>query len=412
MTTATAEAPATAQSETEATPGLSAVILAENLLRALNAVKPAIAKRTTPICETVRIDSHQGRLRFTATNRDIAIESWAGAKIKAEGGACVPFRELYTWAKSLPPVTVAIDVGSFSVGPKLPGPPQREKATATFEAARGTVRIADCWPVADFPRLPEVLAVAPAITMTGKAWREAAAYVGLAVSTYTDRPVLQCVHMTASRQGDHLEMEGAYGFRLHQATVPIDNRSDGFDLLVTATAIAATVKLIPAKPPRYGYEDIAIRVGEEGICFDIGDGVVYAKPLQGTFPYTASIVAGTRTADYHLATINPVDLLAVAKRLAPIAGNNSGIVRLRGIPDQKMDRLECSTTIDGATAMLDEIDAPGVGDRKVALNCRYLIDALTPPSKTATVSIATPSHAISIDAPGRTAIIMPMPVRW
>ncbi len=55
--------------------------LQENLSRALNIVGRAVATRTTlPVTQNVLLATDQGRLKLSATNLEIAITCWIGAK--------------------------------------------------------------------------------------------------------------------------------------------------------------------------------------------------------------------------------------------------------------------------------------------------------------------------------------------
>ena len=64
--------------------------LQENLSRGLNIVGRAVATRTTlPITQNVLISTDQSRLKLAATNLEMAISCWIGAKVEEEGS--IPF---------------------------------------------------------------------------------------------------------------------------------------------------------------------------------------------------------------------------------------------------------------------------------------------------------------------------------
>ncbi|MEK7778358.1 MAG: DNA polymerase III subunit beta, partial [Chloroflexota bacterium] len=65
--------------------------LQENLNRALNIVGRAVATRTTlPVTQNVLLSTDQGRLKLSATNLEIAINTWIGGKIETDGAITVP----------------------------------------------------------------------------------------------------------------------------------------------------------------------------------------------------------------------------------------------------------------------------------------------------------------------------------
>ena len=69
--------------------------LQENLNRGLSLVGRAAATRTTlPITNNVMLSTEQGRLKLVATNLEMAVSCWIGAKIEEEGSITVPAKLL------------------------------------------------------------------------------------------------------------------------------------------------------------------------------------------------------------------------------------------------------------------------------------------------------------------------------
>ena len=69
--------------------------LQENLDRGLNVVGRAVAVRTTlPITNNVLLATDKSRLKLSATNLEMAISCWIGAKVEEEGAITVPARLL------------------------------------------------------------------------------------------------------------------------------------------------------------------------------------------------------------------------------------------------------------------------------------------------------------------------------
>jgi len=77
--------------------------LQENLNKGLSIVGKAVATRTTlPITNNVLLVTDQSRLKLVATNLEMAISHWIGAKIEEEGAITVPARLLTEFVNSLP----------------------------------------------------------------------------------------------------------------------------------------------------------------------------------------------------------------------------------------------------------------------------------------------------------------------
>ncbi len=76
--------------------------LQENLSKGLGIVGRAVATRTTlPITNNVLLATDESRLKLAATNLEMAISHWIGAKIEEEGSITVPARLLTEFVNSL-----------------------------------------------------------------------------------------------------------------------------------------------------------------------------------------------------------------------------------------------------------------------------------------------------------------------
>src|SRR3954464_13953400 len=119
----------------------------ENLNRALNAVaRVANSRGTLPILANVLIKTSNNRLSLSATNLDIAITHYIGAKVSDEGAITVPARLMQDFVSSLPEGVIELDL-------------QDTKLHVTTDKYQSVVNgiVSD-----DFPAMP-------AIT-TGKNW--------------------------------------------------------------------------------------------------------------------------------------------------------------------------------------------------------------------------------------------------
>src|SRR4030067_2424325 len=85
--------------------------LQENLSKGLGIVGRAVATRTTlPITNNVLLATDQSRLKLVATNLEMAISCWLGAKVEEEGSITVPARLLTEFVNSLPNDKIEINL--------------------------------------------------------------------------------------------------------------------------------------------------------------------------------------------------------------------------------------------------------------------------------------------------------------
>src|SRR6476619_46583 len=83
----------------------------ENLNRALNSVgRVANSRNTLPILANVLIKTSSNRLSLSATNLDIAITHYIGAKVANEGSITVPAKLMQDFISSLPSGVISLDL--------------------------------------------------------------------------------------------------------------------------------------------------------------------------------------------------------------------------------------------------------------------------------------------------------------
>src|ERR1700759_4666384 len=113
----------------------------ENLTRALSAVaRVANTRGTLPILANVLVKTSNNRLSLSATNLDIAITHYIGAKVSEEGSITVPARLMQDFVSSLPGGVIELDL-------------QETKLKVTTDQYKSTVNgiVAD-----DFPVMPSI----------------------------------------------------------------------------------------------------------------------------------------------------------------------------------------------------------------------------------------------------------------
>jgi DNA polymerase-3 subunit beta len=85
--------------------------LQENLARGLSIVARAVAARSTlPVLGNVLLATEHGRLRLSATNLELGISCWIGAKIEEEGAITIPARTFVDLVNTLPADKVSMEL--------------------------------------------------------------------------------------------------------------------------------------------------------------------------------------------------------------------------------------------------------------------------------------------------------------
>src|SRR3712207_7142331 len=83
--------------------------LQENLKRGIAIVSHAVAaKSTLPVLSNILLSTDGGRLRLQATNLELGLTCWVGAKIEEDGAITVPAKLLADFVNNLPNDTIAL----------------------------------------------------------------------------------------------------------------------------------------------------------------------------------------------------------------------------------------------------------------------------------------------------------------
>jgi DNA polymerase-3 subunit beta len=372
--------------------------LQENLNRGLSIVGRAVATRTTlPITNNVLLSAEDGRLKLVATNLEMAISCWIGAKIEEEGSITVPARLLTEFVSSLPNDTIAMNLS-----------PQTK--TLGLKCARFEARISGV-DAKDFPPIPNI---EDGITtkIEVESLRQGIAQVVFAAATEESRPVLTGVD--AQFDGGTLTLAAADGFRLAVLKVPITNSvSQKTEAIIPARTLAELNRLISDQDETV---DITLNPNKSQILFRLKSVELVSQLVQGAFPNYSQLIPKS----YNTRVIvNKDEFLRATKTASIFARDGSGIVRLVVTPGSESNpgKISVSARSEEIGDDVGEIDATVEGDdSKIAFNGKYLTDVLSVLKETQvaleTTSPSSPGLIRPVGADNYTHVVMPMFVQW
>ncbi len=372
--------------------------LQENLNHGLNQVGRAAATRTTlPITNNILLTTDQGRLKLAATNLEMAISCWIGAKIETEGAITVPARLLTEFIGSLPNDKVAI-----SLSPKT--------KTLGLKCARFEARISGV-DAKDFPPIPKIEdGVTTRVEV--EALRQGIGQVVFAAAADESRPVLTGV--SAEFDGDLLTLAAADGFRLAVYKLPLAaSVAEKTTAIIPARTLAELNRLAADQEEAI---EITVNAAKSQIIFRLKDTELVSQLVQGTFPQYAQLIPQSSNTQ---AVVDVAEFLMAAKTASIFARDGSGIVRLVMTPGGEVTpgKLTVSARSEEIGDDVGEIDAIVQGEEaKIAFNGKYLIDVLSAiPQSQVALEVTNPSSPGVIKPVGAdnyVHVIMPMFVQW
>jgi len=372
--------------------------LQENLNRGLSVVGRAVATRTTlPITNNVLLATEQSRLKLVATNLEMAISCWIGAKVEEEGAITVPARLLTEFISSLP--SDRVDVSLFP----------RTK-TLGLKCARFEARISGV-DAKDFPPIPKV---DEGITtkVEVEALRQGISQVVFAAATEESRPVLTGVD--AEFDGDLLTLAAADGFRLAVYKLPLATPvSQKTEVIIPARTLAELNRLVADQEEAI---EITVNPNKSQALFRLKNIELVSQLVQGTFPQYAQLIPQSYNTRV---VVDVAEFLRATKTASIFARDGSGIVRLVVTPGSELTpgRLTISARSEEIGDDVGEIDAIVEGEEaKIAFNGKYLTDVLgvLHESQVAleTTNPSSPGVIRPVGVDNYIHVVMPMFVQW
>jgi DNA polymerase-3 subunit beta len=370
--------------------------LQENLSKGLSNVGRAVATTTTlPITKNVLLATDEGRLKLVATNLEMAISCWIGAKVDSDGSITLPARLLTEFIGSLPNEKVDMVLSQRTLQLK----------SGRFEAKINGIE------ATDFPPIPQVTD-GISTKIEAEVLRQAITQVSFAAATEESRPVLTGVHMEFDES--KLVLAAADGFRLAVYTAAtLEAVKEKATVIVPARALNELNRFLAD-----GEEQVQITINKQKsqALFKLKSIEMVSQLIQGNFPNYSQLIPGSYESR---AVIEVSDFLRATKMASVFARDGSGIVRLVVSPggEATAGKIAISARAEEIGENVGEIDAMVDGNAaKIAFNARYLTDVLgVLKQKQVALETTTPSSPGVIRPMGidnYVHVVMPMFVQW
>ncbi|MBL7209649.1 MAG: DNA polymerase III subunit beta [Dehalococcoidia bacterium] len=370
--------------------------LQENLNKGLGIVGRAVAARTTlPITQNVLIATDESRLKLVATNLEMAISCWIGAKVEEEGAITVPARLVTEFAGSLPNDLIDMTLG---------------KHTLELKCARFKARI-NGLDAEDFPPIPQV-SDGIATKIEAEALRQGISLVGFVAATEESRPVLTGVQLEFD--GDKLTLAAADGFRLAVHNAPLLSPvSDKAAVIMPARALNELSRFLTDQE-----EPVEITVNQQKsqALFRLKNIEMVSQLIQGAFPNYSQLIPQSYVTR---AVLDVAEFLRAIKMASIFARDGSGIVRLEMTPGAELTpgKMNISAQAEEIGDNFGEIDALIDGEpAKIAFNARYISEVLSVLHQNQvaleTTTPSSPGVLRPVGVDNYIHVVMPMFVQW
>jgi DNA polymerase-3 subunit beta len=372
-------------------------VLQENLAHGLSIVSRAVSPRSTlPVLANVLVATDEGRLRLSATNLELGITCWIGAKIEEEGSTTVPARTFNDLVSTLSDKQVDM---SLTV------------RTQTLNVRCGASNTnLKCIDAQEFPPMP-VADATQGIQINIADFKEMIQQVVFAASSDEARPILTGVLITL--KDDKITLAAADGFRL---SVRKSELSSPVPRSINAVIPARALSEL-ARVAMDGDQVITLILppGRGQVIFRLKDIELVSQLIEGSFPDYEQIIPRRHSTR---AVLSTPDFLKACKQAEIFAREGSHIARINITPGGELQpgTVEISGQSDETGSNQNVVDAslegPGL---LIAFNVRFLREVLevvrTPTVALETTSDTSPGVIRPMTGPGEERflhVIMPM----
>ena len=372
--------------------------LQENLKRGLAIASHAVAgKSTLPVLSNVLLTTDGGRLKIAATNLEIGLTCWIGAKIEEDGAVTVPAKLLSDFIGNLPNDTITLTL-------------DERTQTVHLLCGRSEANIKGI-EAEEFPTIPVVQADQPTMSIAPELLRDAINQVAFAAAPDDTRPVLAGVLIRM--QGNTATFTATDGFRLSVKTLELEQPVQGMqEVIVPGRALTELGRIIgDSESP----VEITVTPSGGQVLFHADNVDLVSRLIDGKFPDYERIIPK------QYATRSVLDrnaFLQSVRQASVFAAGSANIAKLalESGGEWGPGRMTLSANAAEVGDNKSELEGQVVGEGgQIALNVKYLQEALnampTPQVALETQTPASPGVFRPIGQEGYIHIVMPMTVR-
>jgi DNA polymerase-3 subunit beta len=321
----------------------------EKLNKALNIVNRIVSPRgTLPVLNNILVKTDNGQLRFSATDLEIGINTWIGAKIDEEGAITIPSRLMSDFVNTNNDETIKLEQKDTTLSLK----------SAKYEANIKGIE------AGEFPLIPDVKKD-PQIELNSKDLKVAIDQVAFSAATDETRPVLTGVLLKA--KDNELKLVATDSYRLAEKTIKLEKKvSEEINIIIPQRTMHELSRIISS------YESkVEIRIGENQIQFNFDEIQLVSRLLEGSFPDYDQIIPKKSETKTTLAITDFANSIKMASYFARESANN---IKLRINNDKNMEVVAVSPQVGDNVS---RVNSKTVGkDIEIAFNAKFILDAL------------------------------------
>jgi DNA polymerase-3 subunit beta len=357
--------------------------LQDNLSKGLSVVSRAVASRSTtlPVLSNIMLSTDNGRLKLSATNLEIGINCWIGAKVEQDGAITVPARTFADLVNTLPPDRIDMELSVRT-------------QTLHLRCGRSEANIkgidAQEFPLIPSPEGDEPILIEPDVL--GKMINQ------VAFAAASDESRLMLTGVLTKFDGDQVTMAAADGFRISVRSATLSTPPPSpLQALIPAKAL---IELARISGEQEDPVQVTFTPSRNQILFHLTNTDLVAQLIDLQFPDYEQIIPSQHNTR---AVLNTNEMLKACRAANIFARESANTTNLNIVPGGELTpgHVSIAARSDETGDNVGEVDATIQGEPiKIAFDVRYLLDVLA--------VIDTPQTVLETTAPNSPGVIKPV----
>jgi len=325
-------------------------MLQSNIAKVLGQTARIVGTRTTlPVLSNILIQATKGKIRFSATDLEVGIQTTAIGKIDEEGEITLPARMLSDFI--LNNKDESIEISTEATIAKI--------KSAHYEATIHGIA------AEEFPTIPK-----PPKSYFAQikisTFLESLKKVNIAPANDETRPVLAGIYLQFD--GQTLTMAATDSYRLAERKITLDAPAEDKKIIVPSRTMNEVLRILGGSDVA---NDISIAISDNQISFKIGDAHIVSRIIEGTFPNYSQIIPSSSKIKTKVKLTELVSAVKMSFLFAKDSANNN--IRLA----VKADELQILSAASQSGSAKSNIEAKTEGgELEISFNARYFLDVL------------------------------------
>lgn len=362
-----------------------------NLRQGLSIVGRAVGNTATlPILGNILFETSGGRLRLSATDLEVGVVTWVGAKVETDGAITVPARTITEFVNANTDETIALQ----SEGDALHVASQSHKAEIPGMSAT------------EHPTIPGVEG-GEQITVPADIFLRGLRAVMVAAALDEARPALAGVSLQVVEK--QLRLAATDSFRLAEFIIDLPSEVSQWSIILPSRAVAEVVRILGILKD---VGEVTLVASPTQVHIKLGDTEIVSRLIEATYPEYRKVIPTTFVTELVLDVAQMQNALKMASIFTASAANN---IHLHVADQTALLKSAASQFGQDTSALTAEImhhtDNTTID---VTFNTRYLGDAVAAAGGSKIVlklsGALTPAIVVNPDLPPYHHIVMPIRV--